>query len=200
MLNLLSGASIKNCDKRGFVVVIAGPPGAGKSTYAKRLADDLGFRYYSSGLAFRALAEEIGVSIVELNKLAERDPKVDLEIERRTIMVACEGNVVIDSHIAAWVLASKADILVYVKAPLTIRAERIARRDGKNLNEALEEILEREESHWIRFKKYYGIDLTDLTIFHLIVDTSVFSVEEAYEIIKTAVKKKLSKSGYKVKS
>jgi len=197
MLKLLGGASIEGCNKRGPLIVISGPPGAGKSTYARRLAEDLGLRYYSSGVSFRALAKEMGVDVVKLNKLAESDPRIDLEVERRTISVACEGNIVVDSHIAAWILASRADVLVYVKAPLLVRAERIAKRDEKSLKEALDEILEREESHWARFKKFYGVDTLDLTIFHLIVDTSVYDVEETYRIIKTAVEARISKLNYK---
>jgi cytidylate kinase len=131
-----------------------------------------------------------------LNKLAEGDPSIDLEVDRRTIQVACEGNVVVDSHLAAWMLAGRADVLVYVKAPLMVRAERIARRDGRSLEEALEEIVRREESHWARFKRYYGVDVTDLSIFHLVVDTNAYTIEEAYEIIKKAVTTRIRRLGY----
>lgn len=86
--------------------------------------------------------------------------------------------------------------MVYVKAPLMVRAERIARRDGRSLEEALEEIVRREESHWARFKRYYGVDVTDLSIFHLVVDTNAYTIEEAYEIIKKAVTTRIRKLGY----
>jgi len=41
------------------------------------------------------------------------------------------------------------------------------------------------------------VDTLDLTIFHLIVDTSVYDVEETYRIIKTAVEARISKLNYK---
>jgi len=174
------------------VIIISGPPGSGKSTYAERLAVELGLRYYTTGQAFRRLARKLGVSLAELNAMAEKDPRIDLEIDKETMNVALQGRVVIDSHLAAWLLHDKADMLVYVKAPLSVRARRIAKRDSIPLRQAYVEIVERESSHRRRFLKYYGLDIRDLTIFHLIVDTSVYDVESTYRIIREAVRLKLS--------
>ena len=44
--------------KRGFVVAIDGPAGAGKSTLARGLAEALGLSYLNTGAMYRTLAAE----------------------------------------------------------------------------------------------------------------------------------------------
>ena len=44
--------------KRGVVIAIDGPAGAGKSTLARALADELGMPYINTGLMYRALARQ----------------------------------------------------------------------------------------------------------------------------------------------
>jgi len=162
------------CQGKGPIIVISGQPGSGKSTYARRLADDLGLRYFTTGQAFRELAKRLGMDLMELNEGRLR-----------------EGCVVIDSHLAGWTLREVADVAIYVKASLPVRAQRLALRDSRPYAEALREASGRELSHWRRFYEYYGVDLRDLSGYDLVLDTTRLSVEEAYDIILTFVKKSL---------
>jgi len=183
--------AVMACQGKGPIIVISGQPGSGKSTYARRLANDLGLRYFTTGQAFRELAKRLGMDLMELNKAAERDPSIDLEIDRAALREAEKGCVVIDSHLAGWTLREVADVAIYVKASLPVRAQRLALRDSRPYAEALREASGRELSHWRRFYEYYGVDLRDLSGYDLVLDTTRLSVEEAYDIILTFVKKSL---------
>ncbi|MCE4607527.1 MAG: AAA family ATPase [Caldisphaeraceae archaeon] len=177
------------CKKLKPVIIISGPPGAGKSTYAKRLAKDLGLRYYTSGEAFRQVARERNLSLVELNILAEKDPEIDLEIDKKSFEEATKGCVVIDSHLASWLFRDLATVTIYIKAGMENRIQRLSIRDGMEAESALEEASTRELAHWQRFKNYYGVDIKDLSLFDLVIDTSSLGIEEAYTIILRFIKR-----------
>lgn len=174
-------------------VVISGPPGSGKTTQAKLLAEKLNLKYFSAGKVFRDIAARRGVSVEELSRIALEDPEIDLEVDRRTVEIAQEDNVVIDGHLAAWIVADLVDLRVYITAPLALRVLRIAGRDGVPVEKALRETLARENSQRIRFMEYYGIDLNDMSIFDVVINTKSIGISEAFEIIKKALENKLSK-------
>ncbi|AEM39542.1 cytidylate kinase [Pyrolobus fumarii 1A] len=180
--------------RRGPVIAVSGPPGSGKTTYARRLAEDLGLEFYSAGMFFRELAKKRGLTLLELNQLAAKDPSIDLEIDRMTYEVGLRGNVVVEGHLVAWVLRDIADVKIYVTAPLDVRVNRIAARDGVDVSVALRETIERENVHRRRFLAYYGIDINDLSIFDLVVDTSKLGIEEVYRVIREFVTLVLSRS------
>lgn len=186
----MPGRGSERVDYRRLVIAVSGPPGSGKSTIARRMASDLGLRYLSTGAIFRSIAAEKGVSVVELSRLAERDPSIDLSVDMRMMEEAGRGGIVIDSHLAAWLIHDRASLLVYTKAPLIVRARRVAERDGISIEEALEEITSREYSQWRRFKRYYGVDVRDLGIFDIVIDTSRYSRDEAYMLALKALELK----------
>ncbi|MEM0121741.1 MAG: (d)CMP kinase, partial [Thermoprotei archaeon] len=111
------------------VITISGPPGSGKSTVAKRVAELLGLRFVSAGQLFREIAKTRGTDVVDLNKQAEQDFSIDRQVDARSLREADKGNVVIEGHLTGWVI-EKADLKIYLNAPLEVRAKRIAERES----------------------------------------------------------------------
>jgi cytidylate kinase len=168
-----------------MVIIIGGLHGTGKSTCAKRLAEELHLKYVSAGEIFRAMAKDKSMSIEEFSRYAERDHKVDKEVDSRVILASKEGNVVIEGQIAAS-LVEKPDLTVFLTAPEQVRMKRLTYRDRRGNNVTLRETRIREESERKRYKEAYGIDVHDFSSYNLVVDTSKWSAEGVTGIIREA--------------
>jgi len=179
----------------GIVIAMGGLHGTGKTTYAKALAQQFSLRHVSAGEAFRKLAEEEGLTLRELAERAEMDPSIDRRIDEAVKKEAALGSVVIDGQLAAWMAGDNADLKVYLTAPDKVRFERIACRDGLTLQEAEHTTREREAREMRRFKELYGIDVKDLSIYHLIIDTSLLPLEETMKTLKSIVSDYIQERG-----
>lgn len=164
-----------------MIVTVSGEIGAGKSTVAKALARSLGLRYLSTGEVFREEARRRGLSLAAMGRLAEQDQTVDRELDRMQTDVARAGGVLVDSRLSG--LLIDGDLRIWFRAPLAVRAARVAARDGLSIEEALSALRGREASERRRYQAIYQIDLTDLGRYHVVVDTSIWSAPEIVEAL-----------------
>lgn len=169
-------------------LTVSGPPGSGKSTTAAGLADALDYEHVSGGDIFRAVAADRGLSALELNKLAEQEGEIDRELDRRQRELAeTRDDVVLESRLAGWMAAEHADLRIWLDAPLDTRITRIADREDKSVGDAHEETVARADSEALRYQEYYGIDISDLSIYDLVVNTARWSAEGVPAVVRTAV-------------
>ncbi|MBI4277238.1 MAG: AAA family ATPase [Armatimonadetes bacterium] len=155
-----------------MIIAIGGLIAVGKSTAAARLAQRLGFRCISAGAVFRDLAQQRGMTLEEFGRLAERDHSVDRDLDRLQAEMAATGNAVVESRLCGWVV--NAHLKVWLRAPVEVRAGRLALREGTTLEVAMQKLIERETSERTRYRTIYGIDLDDLAPYHVILDTDLW--------------------------
>lgn len=179
-------------ERRNIAIAISGLHGVGKTVQAKRIAEAFGLRHISGGAIFRSLAKEKNLSIVELSKNAEYSDEIDKLIDGRMVEEGKKGNVVIDSMLCAWFLKDVALIKIFLTAPDNVRVERIAKRDKKSFVDAYNETVAREASEIARFKKYYGLSISDVKdACHLILSTEDLTEDDVFTILKSYIQLRL---------
>lgn len=175
-----------------LLITLSGPPVSGTSTLAKMLADDYGFTVMNGGDIFRKMAEDQGMTIAEFATVAEDDRRIDREIDDRLeaeINAHLEGKresgdtgLIVESRLAGWHANGQADLSIWLDAPIEKRARRLDERA-----ETPTELRKHEKSDAQRYQDYYDIDIADLSIYDLVIDTGTLSEEGMFQTVKAAV-------------
>ncbi len=170
------------------VITLGGLHGTGKSSVADKIAREFNLRRTSAGMIFRQMAKDRGMTLQEFSEFAEENEDIDRELDSTLAREAEKGKIVIDGQLAAWMAKDNADFRIMLTAPENVRVRRIAERDSVDFEFARNETLNREESERARYMEYYQVDITDLSIYDLIINTDKFALDDVIEIIFTAVR------------
>ena len=173
------------------IVTVSGLPGSGTSTACGLLADESGWRYTNVGGIFREMAREQGVSLSELGALAEEDGEIDRQLDARVIAMAqaCATGVILEGRLTGW-MAWRHELpalKVWLDAAVETRAERVGYRDRQAPAQAAAAMAARESSEASRYADHHGIDITDLSIYDLVIDSVVHSAEQIAQRIAAAL-------------
>ena len=162
-----------------MLVTLSGLPGSGTTTAARAVSADLGVEWVNGGALWRAMAAERGMDVAEFSRYAETHPDVDVELDQRLSDRARVGQCLLESRLAGW-LATRAGtpgVRVWVTCDEELRARRVARREGVPVEVALAQNKAREASEGTRYHRLYGIDLDDLSIYDLVLDSGELTPE-----------------------
>lgn len=177
-----------------MIITISGKAGSGKSTVARLLSEKLNFQHYSIGDLMRVMASEKGLSLIELNELAESDSSIDLELDNRLKELGkAKDNFVVDGRLTAFFIP-KAQMRIFLDANVQVRAQRILkdrRKQEKNtsLKDAIANIKKREESEKKRYKKYYGVNYLDKGLYNYVTNTTKLTPNEVVDQIIKYIRK-----------
>lgn len=146
---------------------------------ARAASTALGLDHVDGGTLFRAMANERGLSLAEFAALAEADDSIDRALDARLSDLAVAGDVLLESRLAGWLAhrAGAVGLRVWIHCDEAERARRVGGRDGHDHAEALATNQEREASERLRYLDYYGIDLADLGVYDLVLDSTARTPE-----------------------
>jgi len=182
-----------------MIITISGMPGSGKSTVAKILARRLRMKRYYVGMMRRKMAREKGMTLAEFNKLGEKEDWTDRKVdEYQKKLGEKEDNFVIEGRTSFFLIPQS--VKVFLDVDMKVGAKRIfdelkkgecGRNEGefRTLAEAEKSVIERHTSDVRRYKKYYGVDITDKSQYDMIIDTSRLTPAQAVKKIIAEIKK-----------
>jgi len=187
-------------------IAISGLTGCGNSTASTRVAKALRLKKFN--YTFHDLARDLELPFARVHELAEKYAKYDYLLDKKQIEFALkEKNCVVGSRLAVFLeriaprLGMKKprfDLKVWLTAPLQTRAERLSERDARSFEEALKEVVYRDDSNKTRYWKLYGIDYKPPRDC-LIIDNEHLDEKQTAKVIINAAKNATAKGRKKRK-
>ncbi len=172
-----------------MIIAVWGLTGAGKNTVGKLIAEKLGFSLVCP--TFKDVAKKEGVSLMEFQKMAEKDHRIDQKFDE-LLKEECAGkDCVVTTWLGPWML--EADVRIKLYVPDEERARRIAARDKMSLEEAIKHIKERDDNNMERYRAVYKIEIGNEDIFDVCLNGGKFDPEQLLEISLAVIKQKTGK-------
>ncbi len=173
-----------------MLITISGLSGSGKSSAAKGLSAKIGVPTVDIGQIFRRMAKEHGMDVVTFGPYAEKHPEIDRKLDAAMIRkVKRAGDIILQGRLAGHMTAREGmeAVRIWIAASARTRASRVSRREGVPYRQALSEISQRDRDNRIRYKRTYGLDLNDLSVYDIVVQTDRLSIEEVVTCLVKAL-------------
>lgn len=182
-------------------ITVSGKIGAGATSLAKVLSENLGWHFLEGGDLFEKIHKELNLSQVMVNS---RPDHFDIEYEKKIEgMLKNENHHVIQSHLAGFDARGIDGIFkIFVVCEdedgndkVDIRIDRLINRDKISIEEAKKEVIEREKQHLEKWRRLYANNdqnwvYWDKKYYDLVINTYSHNQDETLKLA-------LEKIGYK---
>jgi predicted cytidylate kinase len=171
-------------------ITISGPIGSGKTTVCNLLSKRIGYRSVVSGNIFREMAKEHKLSLAEFGALCEHDMRYDRLLDDRMVEIARDNpDIILEGRLVAHMLKKNGipALKFFLTADLETRAKRVVEREGQQLETALSEMRQREDSEAVRYLTYYGINIKSDDVYDVVIDTGDKTPEQIVDIMMEKV-------------
>ncbi len=158
------------------ILTVSGLIGSGKTSVCRELSALTGWRVVSAGTILRRMAEDRGLSVIELNEIAKTDESIDKLIDDQLIALRDSSeSLIVDSRLAWHFIPNS--FKVHLIVDTSIAANRVFNAQRSDESYATPEAAyaanaQRQTIENERFKQYYGIDCEDQSNYDLILDSS----------------------------
>lgn len=170
-------------------ISITGTLGSGKSSVCK-LLEKKGFEIISNGVLFRKIAEEKGVSVVELNELAKTDKSIDKMLDDRSTQLGKEkDNAVFDARMG-WHFV-KDSFKIFLLVDINESARRVYNDNRvsetyESVDKAKADLMKRQLLEKERYNNLYGVDYLNLNNYDLVIESTSATPEQEIEAMLNA--------------
>jgi cytidylate kinase len=168
-------------------ITVSGPPGSGVTTLCEGLAEAMDCGFISGGEVFRELADERDMSLSQFIAKASENEDIDRAVDRRLRTIAEKWGAankafVLESRLAGWLAGNRADLRFWLDAPEEIRVDRTSDREEIGAEMRVRDVIDVK-----RYESYYGIDLSDRSIYDLCINTARWTPENTLDLALTAI-------------
>jgi CMP/dCMP kinase len=166
-------------------IIVNGRAGSGKSTIIKKLSEKLQLPAVDVGQMFRAAARERKMELAEFGRYRDTHHEIDREIDERVMTAIRGGDKIVQSRTIPYLFQREKQPYfgVFLEVKPETQARRISERDRISVEQASQENTRRDRLDQERYQKIYGIDINDLSVYHLVVSTDDKTPDQIAEII-----------------
>ena len=180
------------------IITIGGNVGAGKTTLAGRLAQELGYESLHMGGIFREMAAKRGMTLEAFYAQLKKDPELEKGADRAQADLMKEKDDLVIQGRIAWFFAKESPFTVFnifLAVDPEVGAHRTAERTenaGRSIPELLDANAARTKQELERYRLLYGINnFLDLGHYDYVLDTSKLTEQQVMEKIVTKLKERL---------